>query len=794
MKTKFTKFLAVVLTVVMLVGILPTIAFAEEDPIVVTSVEIGSPAPINVAYTEREVNLAIGNDYYLADEAAGYRVDPSNSNLRYYVEATGNWLGANEDAAMSAEKLYGLLLTIELKSGYDWPEAIKNNDTPDFTGFTVNVCGNIIDLSDEELGYYYNDYWNTIDFYAPLKNASEDPIVKNVEATPDCKAVQKGTSFTFEATVIGTAENTFEWSVIGATSDATVIGSNGKLTVGDDETAETVTVRATSTVDNTKYDESIVTVLDEEPTMSLEWLGNYNMYTGENRNFTAVTSGTETDQTVEWTLQGHTSANTKITVAGYQNKDAYLEIGDDETAETIIVIVTPVHYPMSFKTGTITVHQTEKVSDIYVDIDLEACMLDTSKTEGEMIDIIKENITLGDTETTHIGSNKYLRYWNGNYWNGIGGGMNPVDLNKKYALGVDVYVNSGYDWPDEVKEGDYSGLTFYLNGEEFEVAEYSYNPYWNYVEVTFVPALVDAEFTGASLNLDVDLSLNFYAKVYDEEDVPDQYLGMRFTFNEKTYIAVEHYINENDEYVFAFPGIAPHQMTDAINAELVLLDESFTNVVKVLDVKTRYTVEEYLDNLLEETDDGYLRTLLCDIVAYGRASQYYMNYTENGAVGDSIGNYWQYNVSTAVPEESDALVITGNENETCKFTSVGVRYDSRNSVFVKIYSEGDFDVNVSLGGSPYVWANTTPEEALRLVDENVYIFRLEPMTVLELDNVFTIVLNDGTNDVATIEYGVYAYAKAVYDSETAPQTQKDLALALYRYSKSAIAYSDSLYA
>ena len=785
------KVLAVILTVAMVAGLLPVIVFAEA-PITVTSVDIGSPAPINVAYTEREIYQAIGNDYYLADKEAGYKVDPDNSSLRYYVEATGNWPAATGYDAMSAEKLYGVDLTIDLKSGYDWPEAIKSNDTPDFTGFTVNVCGTPVDLSSENVKYFYNDYWNTIEFCVLIGTASEDPIVKNVEVTPDCKSVEKGTSFTFEGAVLGTAENTFEWSVIGATSEATVIDSSGKLTVGDDEAAATVTVRATSTVDNTKYDESIVTVLDEEPTMTLEWLGSFNMYTGEVRSFTAVASGTETDLTVEWTLQGNTSANTKITASGYQNKNAYLEIGDDETSDTIIVIVTPVHYPLLFKTATITVCQSEKVSDIYIDIDLDACMLDPSKTEGEMIDIIGENVSLGDTETTSLGSDISLKYWNGHVWNGIGNGSNPVDLNKKYGVGIEVYPEDGCDWTDAVKEGDYSGLSFYLNGEKFEGAEYFFNSYWNCVQVTFIPTLVDAEFVGASLNLGEDLSLDFYAKVYNDAKIDDMYLGMRFTFNGNTYISVEHYTNENGECVFRFPGIAPHQMTDAIDAELVVLDETFENVVKVIDVKTGYTVEEYLGNLLEETDDGYLRTLLCDIVAYGRAAQYYMDYAEDGAVGDSIGTYWQYYVSTVLPEDSDALVITGNESETCKFTAVGVRYDSRNSVYVKIYSEDDFEANVFIYGCPYVWAY--PENACVEIEENVYKLKLEPMTVLELDNVFEIVLNDGVNDVATIEYGVYAYVKAVYDDESAPETQKDLALALYRYSKSARAYDDSLYA
>ena len=68
------RILSVLLVAIMLMVMVPAsaiTAFATE-PTVITSVEIGDPVQLNVAYTEKQIYQAIGRDYYLAPEEAGY--------------------------------------------------------------------------------------------------------------------------------------------------------------------------------------------------------------------------------------------------------------------------------------------------------------------------------------------------------------------------------------------------------------------------------------------------------------------------------------------------------------------------------------------------------------------------------------------------------------------------------------------------------------------------------------------------------------------------------------------------
>ena len=68
--------------------------------------------------------------------------------------------------------------------------------------------------------------------------------VSGVTVTPPAASVLKGETAAFTAAVNGTG--TVAWSVEGNTSAATTINNSGLLTVGADETAATLTVRATS--------------------------------------------------------------------------------------------------------------------------------------------------------------------------------------------------------------------------------------------------------------------------------------------------------------------------------------------------------------------------------------------------------------------------------------------------------------------------------------------------------------------------------------------------------------------
>ena len=92
------------------------------------------------------------------------------------------------------------------------------------------------------------------------------PTVTSVTVQPAAVSVQQGGTQQFAATVAGTNDpaDTVTWSVTGGAA-GTTISAEGLLTVGANETAPTLTVRATATADLSKFGESAVTVTATPP-------------------------------------------------------------------------------------------------------------------------------------------------------------------------------------------------------------------------------------------------------------------------------------------------------------------------------------------------------------------------------------------------------------------------------------------------------------------------------------------------------------------------------------------------
>jgi hypothetical protein len=92
--------------------------------------------------------------------------------------------------------------------------------------------------------------------------------VTGVTVSPATATVAKGGTQTFTAAVAGenSPAQTVTWSVEGAASvSGTAINEGGVLSVAAGETATTLTVRAESTVDTTKFDTAAVTVSSGPP-------------------------------------------------------------------------------------------------------------------------------------------------------------------------------------------------------------------------------------------------------------------------------------------------------------------------------------------------------------------------------------------------------------------------------------------------------------------------------------------------------------------------------------------------
>lgn len=119
-------------------------------------------------------------------------------------------------------------------------------------------------------GLYWNYFyhvWKTFSI-SPFSNAilftTNTPAITSVTISPSTATVAKGNGSQFTATVANTgfASKEVIWTVEGGNDAGTVISNNGLLSVSPDETAKTLTVKATSSFDSTKTDTATVTVTE----------------------------------------------------------------------------------------------------------------------------------------------------------------------------------------------------------------------------------------------------------------------------------------------------------------------------------------------------------------------------------------------------------------------------------------------------------------------------------------------------------------------------------------------------
>lgn len=133
----------------------------------------------------------------------------------------------------------------------------------------------------------------TYDVNVTLQSGSVEPIVTFVTVSPATASVEKGATKQFAAMVNGEniTDHSVTWSVDGAVSEATKIDETGLLTVAEDETAEQLTVVATSVQDPKVSGSAAVTVT--EPVGELELVSQNATIVGYNGNKLGTAQGPE---------------------------------------------------------------------------------------------------------------------------------------------------------------------------------------------------------------------------------------------------------------------------------------------------------------------------------------------------------------------------------------------------------------------------------------------------------------------------------------------------------------------
>lgn len=209
------------------------------------------------------------------------------------------------------------------------------------------------------------------------------------------------------------------WTISGNNSQNTAINADGELTISENETADKITVTATSTADPTKSASVTIDIYQIKITSTVSNV-TVTMITGETQKLQAVVTGSNNpNQKVIWSVGGNESSNTFI------NENGELTVGNDETAKTIIVRATSVEDPEKYGEFAINISQPDDPQHLIGDTNHDGSITISDVTEiqkhlAELIHFSDEQLVLADTngdgvvnitDATHL--QKYLAEFDG---------------------------------------------------------------------------------------------------------------------------------------------------------------------------------------------------------------------------------------------------------------------------------------------------------------------------------------------------------------------------------------------
>lgn len=267
----------------------------------------------------------------------------------------------------------------------------------------------------------------------------------------------------------------------------------------------------------------------------------------------------------------------------------------------------------------------------------------------------------------------------------------------------------------------------------------------------------------ASVTIGEDVALNYYVTMSEGLEAT-----MNFKMDGETYD--RQLIEDGARYKVSLE-LPPQYMATEISVELIV------NGV-VVETMT-YSIKQYAQSMLNDAGNSdKLKRLVSDMLYYGAAAQVYRGYNvENLATADVTNLVGT--PSTVTPEEADNVrMLTSHvADKKASFKSVSVWFDDVNKIYVKVNTQNANGAAVTLK----ILKGETVEKEVVVTSETVFT---EGILATDFDETYTFELSVDGELTQTLTYSVNAYA---YKMQTHAD-MGELALALYRYGKSAEAY------
>ena len=318
----------------------------------------------------------------------------------------------------------------------------------------------------------------------------------------------------------------------------------------------------------------------------------------------------------------------------------------------------------------------------------------------------------------------------------------------------------------EVTGGTFVGFDPANNKAEGENTNFVAAGYVSYMNedgsYTVVPE--DAKITvNKSLTLGNTLTMTY--KVLLPEGYTSEKMVFEFYNDDiKGYDTVEvlngNYNNTTKRYEFAFTGINPQRMNDTLKAKMYAKDANGNEVIYSVD---DYSVAMYCNALLssEANKDGKYTKLIASLVAYGTASQKYMNYRTDTLVSSIVD-------AGAADDYTAQLAAVQAVNNRIPGTGVTIKAKSlvlTNAFAIRV--KFVLDSNVSIDDVYFtVNSDSTQHKEFKqstLSDGTVcYYFDYTGLNASELDDAFTFTAHTGTGTGDALTYNANTYLNGMY--------------------------------
>lgn len=287
------------------------------------------------------------------------------------------------------------------------------------------------------------------------------------------------------------------------------------------------------------------------------------------------------------------------------------------------------------------------------------------------------------------------------------------------------------------------------------------------------------DYLNNSATLGKDFSYNIYALFSDNiKDV----VKVRFTmggFTEEVSPALAN-ASEN-KYKFVFRGIAPQQLGDFINVELVC-DGNVIKSIKNVSLKKYF--EKLLEcdaNTLQYSEKKYslLKPLIYDVFDYCTAAQKFTGYKTDTLINAGYeGMGTAYSAVTTTDNKT-----TGTKLESAHFKGKTIYFDSTNKIVFYFITTDVENTVLTIGDKTYTSADFKKGTAA-----NEYKIYSDDVYATEFDKVFTCTIscNGVVGESASYSIKSYAYSKQDKNDKTG-----ELARCTYKYGVSAFNFANA---